>query len=276
MPPARLALYAATAGVLAITAYAVLRQAPPSEWSALILVGYVTLLLSGVLVLRWRVFVDAVVRGPRGSRGIALTFDDGPHPKWTPRILEVLGQHGVSATFFVVGRKVDEHPEVVRAIAEAGHAIGLHSYAHDRLFSLRRESRVRADLEHGIAALERALGQRPRLFRPPIGHTNPTIARVVEALDLIVVGWTIGGRDGVARARPADVVARVRRDLHDGAIVLLHDAPERGEREPAAVRALPAILDAIAAKRFEVVPLSGWIPGAMPTSAVQTGAGSTT
>jgi peptidoglycan/xylan/chitin deacetylase (PgdA/CDA1 family) len=272
MPPARLALYAATAGALATSAYAVVRHPPPIGWAALLLFGYVTLLVSGVLVLRWSVFVDAVVRGPRGSRGIVLTFDDGPHPEWTPRILDVLKRHGATATFFVVGHKVDRHPEVVRAIAESGHAVGLHSYAHDRLFSLRGERRVKDDLEHGIEAVERALGQRPHLFRPPIGHTNPTIARVVEALGLVVVGWTIGGRDGLARARPADVVARVRRDLRDGAIVLLHDAPERGEREPAAVRALPAILDAIAAKRIPVVPLSEWIPAA----AVQSGAGSTT
>jgi peptidoglycan-N-acetylglucosamine deacetylase len=258
MPPARLALYVATAGVLAISLLAVLHHPPPVGWAALVLLGYTALLLSGVLVLRWRVFVDAVVRGPRSARGIALTFDDGPHPHWTPRILAVLAQHGVTATFFVIGRKVEAHPDVVRAIADAGHAIGLHSYAHDRFFSLRGERRVKEDLERGVAVLEQALGKRPRLFRPPIGHTNPTIARVVEALGLVVVGWTIGGRDGLASARPGEVVARVRRDLRDGAIVLLHDAPERGEREPAAVRALPAILDAIAAERFEVVPLSDW------------------
>ena len=96
------------------------------------------------------------------------------------------------------------------------------------------------------------------LFRPPIGHTNPTIARVADALGLVVVGWTLGGRDGVARARPEDVASRVRRDLRDGAIVLLHDAPERGDREPAAVRALPAILDAMAAGGLDAVPVARW------------------
>ena len=85
------------------------------------------------------------------------------------------------------------------------------------------------------------------------------LGRAADALGLVVVGWTIGGRDGLARARPEDVVARVRRDLRDGAIVLLHDAPEHGEREPAAIRALPAILDAIAAERLDVVPLSAWL-----------------
>ena len=259
IPPARLALYVATAGVLAMTGYAVLAHPPPVEWTALALLAYVALLLSGVLILRLRVFVDAVVRGPEGARGVALTFDDGPHPQWTPRILDVLAKRGARATFFVVGRKAEAHPEVVQAILDAGHAVGLHSHEHDRLFSLRGERRVRADLERGLAALEKVTGARPHLFRPPIGHTNPTIARVVEALDLAVVGWTVGGHDGLAGAKPEDVVVRVRRSLADGAIVLLHDSPESGDREPAALRALPDILEAIHASGLTVVPLEPWV-----------------
>ena len=259
MPPARIALNAATAGVLALTGYAILARPPPLGWALLVLGGYAGLLLAGALVLRWRAFVDAVVRGPAGSRGVALTFDDGPSPRSTPRVLEVLAARGVRATFFIVGRKAEEHPEVVRAILEGGHAVGLHGYAHDRLFALRSEHRVREDLQRGIAVVERLTGRPPVLFRPPIGHTNPIIARVADALGLVVVGWSVAGRDGVARARPEDVVARVRRGLGDGAIVLLHDAAEREDHEPACVRALPAILDAIEAERLRVVPLADWV-----------------
>jgi peptidoglycan/xylan/chitin deacetylase (PgdA/CDA1 family) len=242
-----------------MSARALLVRPPPLGLAVLAFVAYAAFVLGGVFVLRWRVYADAIVRGPPGSRGVALTFDDGPHPRWTASILEILAKNDAKATFFVVGHKAEAHPEVVRAIVQSGHSLGLHSYAHDRLFALRGGRRVRADLERGIAALERITGQRPLLFRPPIGHTNPTIARVADALDLVVVGWTIAGRDGIASTRPDDVTARVRRDLRDGAIVLLHDAPERGEREPAAVRALPAILDAIFAERLEVVPLSRWM-----------------
>jgi peptidoglycan/xylan/chitin deacetylase (PgdA/CDA1 family) len=259
MPPARIVLYLATLGVLVMTLRALLVGPPPLEWSLPATLAYVLLVLGGVFCLRWRVFVDAVVRGPRGARGVALTFDDGPHPKWTSRVLETLAQHDAKATFVLVGRKAEEHPEVVRAILDAGHAVGLHSYAHDRLFALRREGRVRADLERGMAALEKLTGSRPTLFRPPIGHTNPIIARVADKLDLTVVGWSAAGRDGVASAHVDDVVSRVRRDLRDGAIVLLHDAPEEGSREPAAVRALPRILDALEADRLDVVPLETWV-----------------
>jgi peptidoglycan-N-acetylglucosamine deacetylase len=260
MPPARVVLYLATVAVLVMSFRAVLVGPPPLEVSAPAMAAYFALVLGGVFVLRWRVFVDAVVRGPKGARGVALTFDDGPHPKWTPRVLATLAKHDAKATFFLVGRKAEEHPDVVRAILDAGHAVGLHSYAHDRFFALRRERRVRADLERGIAALEKLTGTRPTLFRPPIGHTNPVIARVADKLDLTVVGWCAAGRDGVASANVEDVVSRVRRELRDGVIVLLHDAPEKGDREPAAVKALPLILDGLAAERLDVVPLESFLP----------------
>jgi peptidoglycan/xylan/chitin deacetylase (PgdA/CDA1 family) len=259
MPPARAFVYLATVAVLVMSFRALLAGPPPLPWAIAALAGYAGLLLGGVLVLRWRVFADAVVRGPRGARGVALTFDDGPDPTWTPRVLATLAEHGATATFFLVAKKAEAHPEVVRAILGAGHAVGLHSYAHDRLFALRREGRVREDLERGIRVLEGLTGERPTLFRPPIGHTNPIIARVADALDLTVVGWSLSGQDGVASARVGDVVARIRRDLRDRAIILLHDAPEKGTREPAAIKALPEILDAIAAERIDVVPLRPWV-----------------
>jgi peptidoglycan/xylan/chitin deacetylase (PgdA/CDA1 family) len=277
MPLARVALYVATLGVLVLSARAIMVGPPPLGWSVLAAMAYAALVLGGVLVLRWRVFVDAIVRGPRSARGVALTFDDGPHPTWTPRILETLAAHGAKATFFVIGRKAEANPALVRAILDAGHAVGLHAYEHDRLFALRGGQRVREDLARGMAVLEGITGTRPTLFRPPIGHTNPTIARVADALDLTVVGWTVSGHDGVASARVDHVVARVRRDLRDGIIVALHDSPERGDREPAAVKALPAILDAVAAEHLEIVPLAGWVAEASAELPDQSGAdGSTT
>jgi peptidoglycan/xylan/chitin deacetylase (PgdA/CDA1 family) len=259
MPPARVALHAASGGVVLMSLRALLVRPPPIGWAVAVLVAYVAMVLGGVFVLRWQVFVDAVVRGPAGARGVALTFDDGPHPRWTRRVLEILEKEGATATFFVVGKKAEQHPELVREILERGHTVGLHSYAHDRLFALRSERRVREDLERGIAALESLVGTRPMLFRPPIGHTNPIVARVVDRLDLTVVGWTIGARDGLASARPDAVVARIRRDLRDGAIVLMHDSPERGDREPASVRALPSVLAAAAVRGLQIVPLSAWV-----------------
>ena len=259
MPPARLAVCAAAGSVPVLTAGALLSRTPPLWCAASAMVACLALLLGGALVLEWRMFADAIVRGPRGARGVVLTFDDGPHPHWTPRVLEVLRDRGVRATFFVIGRKAEAHPDVVRAILAQGHEVGLHSYAHDRLFALRSGRSVRADLERGMAVLEKVTGHRPALFRPPIGHTNPIVARAARRLELTVVGWSASGRDGVSFARADEVAARVRRNLRDGAIVLLHDSAERGEREPAAVRALPAILDAARECALPIVPLRQWL-----------------
>ncbi len=99
------------------------------------------------------------------------------------------------------------------------------------------------------------MGERPTLFRPPIGHTNPIIARVVDELELDVVGWTAGARDGLAGTTKEDVLARLVPHARDGAILLLHDAPEVGSREPAGVAALPELLDKLHAERIPVVPL---------------------
>lgn len=259
MPPVRLALHSATGALIGLTFHAVVVRPPPLGWAAGALLGYAALVLGGVFVLPWRVYADAVVRGPRGARGVALTFDDGPHPRWTRAVLDALSARGMKATFFVVARKAEQYPDVVREIGERGHSVELHSYAHDRLFALRGPRRVREDLERAVATIERLTGRRPRLFRPPIGHSNPTIARVADDLELTIVAWSARGFDGLPGAAPERVAARVKKGLRPGAIVLMHDAPETGDSEPPGVRALPAVLDAITAHGLEVVPLHPWI-----------------
>ncbi len=259
MPPARIVLYAASAAVLVLAGRAALLGPPRLQVAVACLLAYLGLMLAGVFVLRLRMYVDAVVRGPERARGVVLTFDDGPDPESTPAVLATLDAAGAKATFFVIARKAEEHANLVRQMLERGHTVGLHSYAHDRLFALRSAARVRADLQRGLRVLERITGARPHLFRPPIGHTNPAIARAAEELDLVVVGWTVSGRDGVAGTDASLVTRRIRRGLRDGAIVLLHDAAEKGGRVPAGVQALPEVLAAIHEARLDVVPLSDWL-----------------
>lgn len=259
MPPARIIFFAATLGGIVFAAYS-MTTSPPPLWAAIVIAGgYVAVVLSGVFVLRLRMFADAVIRGPRDARGVVLTFDDGPDPVHTRQVLDILDEHDAKATFFVIGRKVEKHPDVVREIVARGHEVGVHGFAHDRFFSLRGPRRVRRDLERAVRALETVTNERPTLFRPPIGHTNPTIARIAEQLDLVVVGWSIAGYDGIAGAAPENVVSRVARHLDDGEIVLLHDAAERDDHEPAALKALADILAAVKDKNLRVAPLGEWI-----------------
>lgn len=259
MPPARIVFWAATVSGIALAARSVLTEPPALPISVALAVAYLALLLSGVLVLRLRMFADAIVRGPSDATGVVLTFDDGPDPVHTREVLDVLDKHEAKATFFVIGKKAEAHRDVVEEIVRRGHQVGVHGFAHARLFSLWGGKRVRGDLERAVRVLENITGTTPLLFRPPIGHTNPTIARIADQLDLTVVGWSVGARDGLGRTKPEDVVARISRGLEDGAIVLLHDAAEHGTRKPAGVTALDAILEKIASKNLRVTPLSTWL-----------------
>jgi peptidoglycan/xylan/chitin deacetylase (PgdA/CDA1 family) len=267
VPLARIVLYAASLGLIVLTARAALIEPPSVAVAVAVLLAYVATILAGVLRLRLRMFVDAVVHGPILARGVALTFDDGPDPTSTPVVLDALEAAGAKATFFVIARKAEAHPDLVREMVRRGHEIGLHSYDHDRLFALRSEARVRADLERGLRVLEDLTGQRPLFFRPPIGHTNPVIARVVDALDMVTVGWSVSALDGLSSAVPRSIVHRVRRGLADGAIVLMHDAPERGSRTPAGVIALPEVLRAAHEKQLPVVTVGSWMEDAADPAA---------
>jgi peptidoglycan/xylan/chitin deacetylase (PgdA/CDA1 family) len=261
VPVARVLLYLASLGAMALVARSLLIAPVPLVVAGAAIAGYVALVLCGVFFLGLGMFVDPIVRGPSGARGVALTFDDGPSPDHTPKILDMLDEAKAKATFFVIGRKAEAHPEIVRDIAARGHAIGLHGYAHDRLFSLRSARYVAKDLARGLSVIERIVGSRPTLFRPPIGHTSPRMARVVEMFDLDVIGWSARGLDGLARARADEVAARVIPKLHDGAIVLLHDAAERDDHMPASLAALPRILAAMGEKNLAGVRVDAWLDG---------------
>jgi peptidoglycan/xylan/chitin deacetylase (PgdA/CDA1 family) len=259
MPPARALFYVATAAGIALSARALLFGPPPLSVAAGALGGYVALVVLGVCFSRFGMFADVLTAGPPDARGAALSFDDGPDPSSTPKILAELSRARACATFFVIGHKAERHPELVRAIHAAGHAVGVHSYAHEWLMSLRAPAGVRRDLERAVGLVERLTGERPKLFRAPIGHISPVMARVARELDLHAVGWSVRAIDGWSGAKPDAVVARVVPKLRDGAIVLLHDASERGDYEPASVRALPEILAAAERLRLPLVRVDTWL-----------------
>ncbi len=258
-PIARIVLYLASATGVGLMVQSLVFEPPPLVVAIVALLAYIALTTCGVLFARFSMFADVVTFGPRDCRGVALTFDDGPDPRSTPKILDMLEQVGASATFFVIGHKVDAHPGLASEIAERGHILGVHGYAHERIFALRSPKHVRKDLERAIDAIHRCTGKRPTLFRAPIGHISPSIARVVGELELSVIGWSVGGLDGWPRAKPDVVANRVIKKLQDGAIVLLHDASERGEFVPASVEALPQILEAAERLNLSFVLVDSWL-----------------
>jgi peptidoglycan/xylan/chitin deacetylase (PgdA/CDA1 family) len=258
MSAGRGALVVATMAALALAVRSAL-GAPVPMWVALAaFAGYAGLVTWGVLSPSLEMFAEVVWRGPEGAKGVALTFDDGPHPTFTRSVLDELDRAGAKATFFVIGEKGAREPELLKEMAARGHLVGVHGDRHDRALSFRSMRRVRSDLERAVDVIAKATGERPRFYRPPVGQTNPRIAKAAKELGLTIVGWSLRGRDGI-RAEPARVAARVIPRLRDGAIVLLHDAAERDDRKPAAPEALPQILAAMRQRKMAAVRIDAWL-----------------
>ncbi len=181
-----------------------------------------------------------VHRGPAAGRRLALTFDDGPDPLHTPRLLDALAALDVRATFFVVGGRVDAHPALCRRIAHDGHELGNHTYRHPYL-PLRRRRRVARELADTDRAIADATGQVPTLARPPYGGRSPSTLRTFAGLGKRTILWDVNPFDWRGADAPT-LTARVLRAARPGSIVLLHDAHAAAARTIAAVRLLvPAL-----------------------------------
>jgi peptidoglycan/xylan/chitin deacetylase (PgdA/CDA1 family) len=155
--------------------------------------------------------------------GVLLTFDDGPHPEGTPAVLEALARAHATAVFFMVGEQVERHPDLARAVADAGHEIALHGYRHLNQMRV-TPGWLRDDLARGAEAIAEATGRRPALYRPPYGIFTPAglvLARRAGHRPLL---WSKWGRDWRARTSARKIAALATRDLRPGDVILLHDA----------------------------------------------------
>jgi peptidoglycan/xylan/chitin deacetylase (PgdA/CDA1 family) len=240
--PARVSLLASTTGLGALALHATVRGEPGLAVIGALSLSWLALATTGVIFPWLEMYARVVSRGPAGSARVALTFDDGPHPVTTRQVLEALAPTRHRATFFVLGEKVRRHPDVVREIHAGGHTLALHGDSHDRLHSFRMPWSVRDAILRAEAAVEAATGARPRFFRPPLGHTSFMSVRGVRLAGVTLIGWSSRGFDGIRGRSPEAVVERVNRTLVDGAIVMLHDAAEHDDFEPASVRALPRLV----------------------------------
>jgi peptidoglycan/xylan/chitin deacetylase (PgdA/CDA1 family) len=193
----------------------------------------------------------------RVPRGIAMTFDDGPHAEGTPAVLEHLARADARATFFLVGEQVDRLPALAAEIAAAGHEIGIHGYRHTLL--LRRTPWGLADdLDRAADTIATATGSEPRVYRPPYGVLSLAALRLVRQRGWAPLLWSRWGRDWERRATPASIATRATRGLGSGDVVLLHDADHYSSfgswMKTAA--ALPRILDAALASGEALVSAS--------------------
>lgn len=213
----------------------------------------------------------ALVRGPRTGRRIALTFDDGPLSPYTGQILDILDAHGVHATFFVCGKDVEQHPEIVRRIYAEGHTLGNHTWSHPYLYFLSR-GKMAEEIDRAQEAIREATGHVPVLFRAPYGGRWFGLYPLLREREMKLIQWSVNGYDWKLGAE--GITASVCAGLSPGAVILLHDGrqadggylqrilrrnpPSINRGRPSAARsetveALPAILDHARAAGFEFV-----------------------
>jgi peptidoglycan/xylan/chitin deacetylase (PgdA/CDA1 family) len=244
-------------GLVHVCAIAVLLARPqwwPSVMSAIIL-NHVLLGLIG-LWPKSRLLGTNMLRLPDAAikrREIAVTFDDGPDPDVTPKVLDILDAHRAKASFFVIAEKAAAHPELVREIVRRGHSIENHSRRHSSCFALFGWTALKEDVGTAQEIIERITGRSPAFFRAPMGLRNPMLDPVMAIMGLRYTAWTRRGFDTMARD-PATVLRRLTRNLSAGDILLLHDRPCRDQR-PIALEVLPRLLEQIEAKGLRPVSL---------------------
>lgn len=183
-----------------------------------------------------------IYRCPNDRMEIALTFDDGPHPRYTPMILEILEEYGIKATFFMIGENVRYYTPAAEAVIRAGHEVGNHTDSHHSLRPL-DEAAMRREIEACEDAISSLAEYRPRFVRPPEGEMSDAMKHLMSDMDYRIVLWDVDTRDW-AHTPPAVIAERVLADVKAGDIILMHDFIGTRSPTPEALRLIiPALLE---------------------------------
>jgi peptidoglycan/xylan/chitin deacetylase (PgdA/CDA1 family) len=216
-------------------------------WLALPLAAYVGVVAYGSARVSSSFFIETLCEAATTQPHIALTFDDGPVAT-TPAVLDILARHGIPATFFCIGQRALEQPELLRQMDAAGHLIGNHSFTHHFFLDLFPTRRLSQEIRDTDAAIAVATDRQPRLFRPPYGVTTPNLARAIRRAGHQCIGWSVRSMDTVVRDEQ-QLLGSMLRALAPGAVFLFHDT------SPATVGMLEAFIDQAHQRGFRIVPL---------------------
>jgi peptidoglycan/xylan/chitin deacetylase (PgdA/CDA1 family) len=205
----------------------------------------------------------------RGTKQLALTYDDGPNDPQTLRLLEVLAKHNVRATFFLIGRYVQQRPEIVREIVKARHVIGNHTFTHP-LLTFKTAAEVRKELSDCRSAIQDAVGEHSNLFRPPFGGRRPAVLRIARELGLEPIMWNVTGYDW--SAPPAVVIEKkVSSQIRGGDVILLHDGGHKqmGADRSQTVLATDHLITRYKSEGYDFVTIQQMLDGAQALSTIR-------
>jgi len=207
------------------------------------------LLITGIgsLHIRWNYHVNSLnYNYDISQKHIAITFDDGPHPEFTAKVLDLLKQNNAKGTFFCIGKHIESHPELFKRIISEGHTVGNHTFSHKNNFGFITGKEVIKELEATNKLIRKITGLKIKLFRPPFGVTNPRIKRAINRVGLLSIGWSVRSFDTTSKSKIA-IVKSIERNLKKGDIVLLHDTSEKS------VKILEQLLLFLKQNKFESV-----------------------
>lgn len=200
-------------------------------------------------------------QGSRQSKKVALTFDDVPDIRFTPQILDMLKKHKVKATFFVVGYRAQNHPDLVRRMVREGHVIGNHSYNH-ALLTRATLPQFERQMMRTQSIIRNLTGRAPKYYRPPYGEINEEQVRWAKKHDMIVVNWDVDSLDwkGLSSAK---VSSNILNTVRPGSIVLQHGGGGKGQELSGTVEALPHIISKLRARGYSFVTVPDMLNGSM-------------
>ena len=194
--------------------------------------------------------------GDAEQNKISLTFDDGPNPIYTPKILDILKEYNIKATFFLIGKNVEAFPEIAKRIAQENHSIGNHTYSHPELL-LKKKEQIRYQIKKAEEAIIKATGIKPHLFRPPYGLDDPAVFLEVEKLGYAIVKWSVSAGNGRKDPEAEKITQKILSTTKNGAIILMHDGERliRNVDRSQLVKALPIIIKTLKQQGYEFVTI---------------------
>ncbi|MCF6306412.1 MAG: polysaccharide deacetylase family protein [Flavobacteriaceae bacterium] len=196
-------------------------------WINLLILIWVMLTVIGSFHIRWNYFLNAKHSNYSvKENNIAITFDDGPHIEFTPKVLRLLKKYNAKATFFLIGNRVEKHPEIVAEIIKQGHTIANHTYSHSNNFGFLKTEEVIFDLKKNKDLIAELFQIKTNFFRPAFGVTNPRIAKAVKIEKLDAVGWSIRSLDTTKKTKEK-ILNRITKNIKKGDVVLLHDTSQK-------------------------------------------------
>lgn len=199
------------------------QYAIPKFYYAIPIGAFFVLTILGSFFIQWNFHFKSYHSNPNITKNnIALTFDDGPHPEFTPQVLQLLKRFNAKATFFCIGKHMEQHSELIKEMMAQGHTMGNHTYSHSRMFGFFGAKKVIAELQKTNGVFAKITGEQLQLYRPAYGVTNPNIKKAIRAINLQSIGWSIRSLDTTHLSEDA-ILNRVVNKICKGDIILLHD-----------------------------------------------------